>query len=93
MKRLANWYGVRAEFKSYPSRECPLCGAELEARGDWPARVAECSCGFYEDADFVPFHHWLKELGLPLPKHPIRKLTKRAPPPRRAREGGGGGAA
>jgi len=25
-ENLANWYGVRVEFRCYPSRRCPLCG-------------------------------------------------------------------
>ena len=39
------------------------------------ARIAYCTkCGFYDDRDYVPFYHWLKELSLPTPKHPLRKL-------------------
>ena len=75
--KLAKWYGVYAEFRSHPSRACPLCGAELREAGELGrglSRVVQCACGFREDADFVPFHHWVRGLGLPPPEHPIRQL-------------------
>jgi len=77
VENYANWYSVYTEFKSYPARECPLCGGALkvaEALRDRLSYAARCECGFHEDRDYVPFYHWLKELGLPLPKHPIRRL-------------------
>ena len=77
VENYANWYGVYAEYKSYPSSECPLCGRALKVAGvlrDRLTRVARCECGFREDRDYVPFHHWLKGLGLPPPERPIRKL-------------------
>jgi len=74
-RNLANWFGVYAMFECYPSTKCPYCGAELEIVRTKRTRVAFCrKCGFYDDPDFVPFYHWLKALGLPLPKHPLRKL-------------------
>ena len=45
-----------------------------EALRDRLSYAARCACGFHEDRDYVPFYHWLKELGLPLPQHPIRRL-------------------
>jgi len=69
-KAFVNWYGVYAEHECYPSRRCPLCGRELrETRtlGHGLSHIVQCECGFYEDENFVPFYHWLKELGLPLP--------------------------
>jgi hypothetical protein len=72
---LAKWFGVYATFECYPSTKCPFCGSELEMIYTRRARVAYCrNCGFYDDRDFVPFYHWVKELGLPLPKWPLRKL-------------------
>ena len=72
---LAKWFGVYATFECYPSTKCPYCGAELEIVRTKRTRVAFCrKCGFYDDRDYVPFYHWLKELGLPLPKYPLRKL-------------------
>jgi hypothetical protein len=74
-RNLANWFGVYATFECYPSTKCPYCGAELEMIYTRHTRIAYCrKCGFYDDRDFVPFHHWVKELGLPMPKHPLRKL-------------------
>jgi hypothetical protein len=74
-ENLAEWFGVYATFECYPSTKCPFCGAELEIVYTRRTRVAYCTrCGFYDDRDFVPFYHWVKELGLPLPKHPLRKL-------------------
>jgi len=75
-ENLANWHGVYATFESHPSSECPLCGRELRELGTGLVRIVQCECGFYEDGDYVPFYHWFKELGLPLPKHPIRQLPK-----------------
>jgi hypothetical protein len=78
-ENLANWHEVHATFASYPSSECPLCGGALREVGELRgglSRIVQCECGFYEDADFVPFYHWFKELGLPLPKHPIRQLPR-----------------
>jgi len=72
---LANWFGVYATFECYPSTKCPICGSELEIAYTKLTRIAYCkSCGFYDDRDYIPFHHWVKELGLPLPKWPLRKL-------------------
>jgi len=74
-RNLANWFGVYATFECYPSTKCPYCGAELEMIYTRHTRIAYCrNCGFYDDRDFVPFYHWLKALGLPMPKHPLRKL-------------------
>jgi len=72
---LAKWFGVYTTFECYPSTACPYCGSELEMIYTRRTRVAYCTrCGFYDDRDFVPFYHWVKELGLPMPKHPLRKL-------------------
>jgi hypothetical protein len=74
-ENLAKWFGIYATFECYPSTKCPFCGAELEIVHTRRTRVAFCrKCGFYDDRDFVPFYHWLKALGLPLPKWPLRKL-------------------
>jgi len=74
-RNLANWFGVYATFECYPSTKCPYCGSELKIVYTKRTRVAYCTrCGFYDDRDFVPFYHWVKELGLPMPKHPLRKL-------------------
>jgi hypothetical protein len=74
-RNLANWFGIYATFECYPSTRCPFCGAELEIVHTRRTRVAFCrKCGFYDDRDFVPFYHWCKALGLPMPKHPLRKL-------------------
>ena len=74
-RNLANWFGVYATFQCYPSKRCPYCGSELEIVHTRRTRIAFCTrCGFYDDRDFVPFYHWVKELGLPMPKHPLRKL-------------------
>jgi hypothetical protein len=74
-KNLAIWFGVYATFECYPSTKCPFCGSELEIVHTKRTRIAYCArCGFYDDRDYVPFYHWLKELGLPLPKYPLRKL-------------------
>jgi len=72
---LAKWFGVYATFECYPSTKCPYCGSELEMIYTRRTRIAFCrNCGFYDDRDFVPFYHWVKALGLPMPKHPLRKL-------------------
>jgi hypothetical protein len=72
---LAKWFGVYVTFECYPSTRCPFCGSELEIVHTRRTRVAFCrKCGFYDDRDFVPFYHWVKELDLPLPKYPLRKL-------------------
>jgi hypothetical protein len=72
---LAKWFGVYATFECYPSTKCPYCGAELKIVYTKRTRIAYCkSCGFYDDRDFVPFYHWVKELGLPLPKHPLQRI-------------------
>jgi hypothetical protein len=72
---LAKWFGVYATFECYPSTKCPFCGSELEIVYTKRTRIAYCkSCGFYDDRDFVPFYHWVKELGLPLPKHPLQRI-------------------
>jgi len=72
---LAKWFGVYATFECYPSTRCPFCGSELEIVYTKRTRIAYCkSCGFYDDRDFVPFYHWVKELGLPMPKHPLQRI-------------------
>jgi len=73
-KNLANWYGVYVEFRCYSSRRCPICGKKLEELKTTQTRIEQCECGFYEDHDYVPFYWWVKELGLPLPKWPLRGL-------------------
>jgi hypothetical protein len=74
-ENLAKWFGVYVTFECYPSTMCPYCGLKLKIAYTKRTRIAYCTrCGFYDDRDFVPFYHWLKELGLPLPKHPLRKL-------------------
>jgi transposase len=74
-RNLANWFGVYATFECYPSTVCPYCGSKLKIAYTRRTRVAYCTkCGFYDDRDFVPFYHWVKELGLPMPKWPLRKL-------------------
>jgi len=74
-KNLAKWFGVYATFECYPSTKCPICGSELEIVYTKRTRIAYCkSCGFYDDRDFVPFYHWVKELGLPMPKHPLQRI-------------------
>jgi len=74
-KNLANWFGVYATFECYPSTKCPFCGSELEMIYTRRTRIAYCrNCGFYDDRDFVPFYHWLKELGLPMPKWPLQRI-------------------
>lgn len=70
---LAAWYGVFITFQCYPSRECPVCGAHLKEYRTKTGRARICICdycGFQEERDRVPFHWWLKELGLPLPRPP-----------------------
>jgi len=72
---LAKWFGVYVTFECYPSTVCPFCGSKLKIVYTKRTRVAYCTrCGFYDDRDFVPFYHWVKELGLPMPKWPLRKL-------------------
>jgi hypothetical protein len=74
-RNLANWFGVYVTFECYPSTVCPYCGSELEMIYTRRTRIAYCrKCGFYDDRDYVPFYHWLKELGLPLPKHPLQRI-------------------
>jgi hypothetical protein len=74
-RNLTNWFGVYATFECYPSTVCPFCGSKLKMAYTRRTRVAFCrKCGFYDDRDFVPFYHWLKALGLPMPKHSLRKL-------------------
>jgi hypothetical protein len=74
-KNLANWFGIHVSFKCYSSKTCPFCGAKLKMMHTRRARIAYCTrCGFFEDRDYVPFYHWCKELGLPMPKWPLRKL-------------------
>ena len=54
---------------------CPYCGSKLKIAYTRRTRIAYCTrCGFYDDRDYVPFYHWVKELGLPMPKWPLRKL-------------------
>jgi len=74
-RNLANWFGVYATFECYPSTVCPHCDSKLKMAYTKRTRVAYCkSCGFYDDRDFVPFYHWVKELGLPMPKHPLQRI-------------------
>jgi len=74
-RNLAKWFGVYATFECYPSTACPYCGSKLEIAYTRRTRIAYCkSCGFYDDRDFVPFYHWVKELGLPMPKHPLQRI-------------------
>jgi transposase len=76
-KNLANWFGIHVSFKCYSSKRCPRCGSKLEIVHTRRTRVAYCTrCGFFEDRDYVPFYHWCKELGLPLPKWPLRELLE-----------------
>jgi len=71
-ENLANWYGVFITFQCYPSRECPVCGTRAEEcrTESGRARICTCRCGFEEERDRVPFYHWIRELGLPLPRPP-----------------------
>jgi transposase len=72
---LAKWFGIYVTFECYPSTKCPFCGSKLKIVYTKRTRIAFCTrCGFFEDRDFVPFYHWVKALGLPLPKWPLRKL-------------------
>jgi hypothetical protein len=72
---LVKWFGVYATFECYPSTVCPFCGSKLKMAYTRRTRVAYCKrCGFYDDRDFVPFYHWLKALGLPMPKHPLQRI-------------------
>ena len=74
-ENLAKWFGVYVTFECYPSTMCPYCGSKLKMAYTKRTRIAYCTrCGFYDDRDFVPFYHWVKALGLPLPKWPLRKL-------------------
>jgi hypothetical protein len=74
-KNLVNWFGVYATFRCYPSTKCPFCGSELETIYTRRTRIAYCKrCGFYDDRDFVPFYHWCKALGLPMPKWPLQRI-------------------
>jgi hypothetical protein len=74
-RNLAKWFGVYATFECYPSTKCPFCGAKLEIVHTKRTRVAFCrKCGFYDDRDFAPFYHWVKELGLPPPKWPLQRI-------------------
>jgi len=74
-ENLANWYGIHAEFRCYPSRRCPLCGEELKEFKTKRTRIMQCeNCGFTEDRDYVPFHHWIASLGLPRAQWPLRRL-------------------
>ena len=74
-RNLANWFGVYATFECYPSTVCPYCSSKLKMAYTKRARIAYCTkCGFYDDRDFVPFYHWVKELGLPMPKHPLQRI-------------------
>jgi hypothetical protein len=74
-KNLARWFGIYTSFKCFSSTICPYCGSELKIAYTKRTRIAYCeSCGFYDDRDFVPFYHWVKELGLPMPKHPLQRI-------------------
>jgi len=59
-ENLANWYGVYITFRCYSLRRCPICGREMEELKTTRTRIVRCECGFYEDRDYIPFHHWLK---------------------------------
>jgi len=72
---LAKWFGVYATFECYPSTVCPYCGSKLEIAYTRRTRIAYCTkCGFYDDRDYVPFYHWCKALGLPMPKWPLQRI-------------------
>jgi len=90
-ENLAKWYGIYIEFRCFPSRRCPLCGGRLAEFRTKRVRVTRCSCGFTEDRDYTPFYWWVRELGLPLPKWPLRRLrglpTKAEPNDPEARTG------
>jgi putative transposase len=74
-ENLAKWFGTYATFECYPSTVCPYCGSKLKIVYTKRTRVAYCAkCGFYDDRDFVPFYHWVKELGLPMPKWPLQRI-------------------
>jgi len=73
-ENLANWYGIHIDFKCLPSRRCSICGGELKDYKTERTRVMRCSCGFTEDRDYVPFHHWIASLGLPRAQWPLRRL-------------------
>jgi hypothetical protein len=74
-ENLAKWFGVYVTFECYPSTKCPYCGAKLEMMYTRRTRIAICRrCGFYDDRDFVPFYHWLKAPGLPMPKYPLQRI-------------------
>jgi hypothetical protein len=74
-RNLANWFGVYATFECYPSTVCPYCGSKLKIAYTKRTRIAYCTrCGFYDDRDFVPFYHWCKALGLPMPKWPLQRI-------------------
>ena len=74
-KNLAKWFGIYTSFKCFPSTSCPFCGEKLKMVYTRRTRVAYCTnCDFYDDRDFVPFYHWCKALGLPLPKWPLQRL-------------------
>jgi hypothetical protein len=74
-RNLSNWFGIYATLECYPSTVCPFCGSKLKIAYTKRTRVAYCTrCGFYDDRDYVPFYHWCKALGLPMPKHPLLKL-------------------
>jgi transposase len=72
---LAKWFGFYATFECYPSTRCLYCGSELKIVYTKRTRIAYCTrCGFYDDRDFVPFYHWIKKLGLPMPKWPLQRI-------------------
>jgi len=72
---LTKWFGVYVTFECYPSTACPYCGSKLKIAYTRRTRVAYCTrCGFYDDRDFVPFYHWCKALGLPMPKWPLQRI-------------------
>jgi len=74
-RNLANWFGVYATFECYPSTVCPYCGSKLKMAYTKRTRIAYCTrCGFYDDRDYVPFYHWCKALGLPMPKWPLQRI-------------------
>jgi hypothetical protein len=74
-ENLAKWFGIYATFECHPSTKCPYCGAELKIVHTRRTRIAVCRrCGFYDDRDFVPFYHWCKALGLPMPKYPLQRI-------------------
>ena len=74
-ENLANWYGIHAEFRCYPSRRCPICGRKLKELKTTRTRIERCECGFSDERDYVPFYWWVKALGLPIPRWPLGNFS------------------